>query len=103
MPCLPVCLQIGRYYLDGANTTYNSYDRIRCTKSMVHPGWSAQHGRNDISLCFLASASRFEPVTLAAGEHESLQHYMVLFVHAAPLICGMLSACSCCTCMAEAS
>lgn len=61
-------LQIGRYYLAGANTTYNSYERIKCEKSVVHPGWSVKHGRNDISLCFLASASRFTPVTLSKGE-----------------------------------
>jgi hypothetical protein len=59
--------QIGRYYLAGDNTTFNSYDRIHCAKSVVHPGWSAQHGRNDISLCFLESKSRFGPVTLADG------------------------------------
>jgi hypothetical protein len=61
-------LQIGRYYLAGANTTYNSYERIKCSKSVVHPGWSAKHGRNDISLCFLDSASRITPVTLSKGK-----------------------------------
>jgi hypothetical protein len=62
-----------RYFRTAANSTAaslidNNYDRARCTRSVVHAGWTPSTARNDIALCFFNGASRFTPVRLAQGE-----------------------------------
>jgi hypothetical protein len=50
----------------------NSFDRARCTSSVVHPNWLPTLARNDLALCFFEGASRFKPVELAKGEGPCL-------------------------------
>ena len=65
-------IEVGRYLRNGANSSMgaaldNSFDRARCTTSLVHPSWSPSVARNDLALCFFQGASRFKPVAIAQG------------------------------------
>ena len=63
-------IEVGRYLRNGANSSTaldNSFDRARCTTSLVHPSWSPSVARNDLALCLFQGASRFKPVVIAQG------------------------------------
>lgn len=59
-----------RYLRDAANSTGlalidNSYDALRCARPVLHPAWAPRTALNDIAVCVLSGAARFEPVALA--------------------------------------
>jgi secreted trypsin-like serine protease len=40
-------------------------ERLRCERSVVHPGWSFATTRNDVALCYLNEPTDWQPVGLA--------------------------------------
>ncbi|GBF87850.1 hypothetical protein Rsub_00562 [Raphidocelis subcapitata] len=71
-------IEIGRYFRSAANGTSlggglrNDFDSLRCVRPVVHLDWTPRVARNDVALCALDGASRFDPVALADGDADAL-------------------------------